>query len=60
MIIEDEFMRNCKKVSGVRLFERCDAADVIKSDNVIRQLRGNLDSDGKIGSYQYLSPQVSP
>lgn len=51
-MIDDEFIRNCKKVSAVRLFERCDATDAMKPANVARQLRGNVDSDGNIGPYQ--------
>ena len=52
MRTDDVFMRNCKKVSAGLLFRRCEATDVIKSVKVIRQLRGNVDSDGNIGSYQ--------
>ena len=52
MIIEEEFVRNAKNVSAVRLRERWDDTEVMKSVNILRQERGNVGSDGKIGSYQ--------
>ena len=52
MIIEEEFVRNAKNVSAVRLRERWDDTEVMKSVNILRQERGNVGLDGKIGSYQ--------
>ena len=52
MIMEDEFVRNAKNVSAVRLRARWDDIEVIKSVNILRHERGKLDSDGRIGSYQ--------
>lgn len=53
--MEDEFVRNSKKVSAARLRERCVDTEVIKLINVLRQERGNDLSNGKIDSYQQLS-----
>lgn len=57
MMIEDEFVRNCRNASAVRFRETCDDMEVMKCVNILRQERGNVDSEGKIGSYQYLSSQ---
>lgn len=54
MMIEDELVRNCRKVSSVRFLERWDETAVMKWVNVRRHEPGNTDSLGRIGSYQYL------
>lgn len=54
MMIDDELVRNCKKVSSVRFRDKCQETDVMKCVKILRQEVGNFDSDGKSGSYQCL------
>lgn len=53
-MMDDELVRNCRKVSSVRFLERWDETAVMKCVRVRRQEPGNTDSLGRIGSYQYL------
>jgi hypothetical protein len=54
MTMDEELVRNCRKVSSVRFRDRCHETDVMKWVKILRQELGKLGSDGKSGSYQYL------
>jgi hypothetical protein len=54
MTIDEELVRNCKKVSSVRFRARCSETDVTKWVKILRHVPGKVDSEGNIGSYQYL------
>lgn len=52
--MEEELVRNCRKVSSVRFRDRCHEREVMKPVKILRQELGKLDSDGKSGWYQDL------
>lgn len=51
-MIEEELVKNSRKVSVVRLRARWDEIDLTKLARIQRQSRGNVVSEGRIGSYQ--------
>lgn len=54
MTIDEELVRNCKKVSSVRFRDKCTETDVTKCVKILRHVPGKVDSEGNMGSYQCL------
>lgn len=51
--MDEELVRNWRKMSSVRFRDKCEETDVTKWTNILRHDPGKLVSEGRSGPYQY-------